>query len=170
MFPLLYCFKYLTAIILFRTVTETFLIAQGARIDAKAEQVEIPHPFGFKGDIPLLTEVAYDKARAAEQLDPVTDEQEEIYTRVQDAILALVEHEESLTASAFRMEFERTIDWKSKERRLYKYLGWQNAIFLCVNMKRTVMTLFVTFVPAVSMHCVWGGEQEKKYSQNILER
>eukprot|EP00978_Attheya_sp_CCMP212_P007736 scaffold17977_cov33-Attheya_sp.AAC.2 len=40
--------------------------------DANAEQVEIPYPFGFKGDIPLLTEVAYDEARAAEQLDPVT--------------------------------------------------------------------------------------------------
>eukprot|EP00978_Attheya_sp_CCMP212_P040069 scaffold214989_cov39-Attheya_sp.AAC.1 len=46
-----------------------------------------------------------------------------------------------------------------------KYLGWQNAIFICVNMKRTMMTLFVTVVPAVSMHWVWGGEQEKKYSK-----
>eukprot|EP00978_Attheya_sp_CCMP212_P036662 scaffold167998_cov77-Attheya_sp.AAC.2 len=40
-----------------------------------AEQVEIQYPFGFKGDTPLLTEVAYDKARAAEQLEPVMEEQ-----------------------------------------------------------------------------------------------
>eukprot|EP00978_Attheya_sp_CCMP212_P016556 scaffold43510_cov52-Attheya_sp.AAC.1 len=59
--------------------------------DENAEQVEIPYPFGFKGDIPLLTEVAYDEARAAEQLDPVTDEQEDINTHVQDAIWNLVE-------------------------------------------------------------------------------
>eukprot|EP00978_Attheya_sp_CCMP212_P019249 scaffold53665_cov59-Attheya_sp.AAC.12 len=33
--------------------------------DENAEQVEILYPFGFKGDIPLLTEVEYDEARAA---------------------------------------------------------------------------------------------------------
>eukprot|EP00978_Attheya_sp_CCMP212_P019953 scaffold56669_cov57-Attheya_sp.AAC.2 len=73
--------------------------------DANAEQVEIPYPFGFKGDIPLLNEVAYDETRAAEQLDPVTEEQEEMNTRVQDGIWDLVEYEDSLTPSVFGTGF-----------------------------------------------------------------